>query len=65
MITKTWEGSTIAIVYNNGDSELTVYLNGSGLESMGIRGYLTLKGEEVTLKDGVVTIPKKAICVLK
>ena len=65
VITKTWEGSTIAIIYNNGDAELTVDVKGSELEDMGMRGYLTLKGEVVTLKGGVVTMPKKSICILK
>ena len=64
-LTKTWEGSTIAVLYNNGDTELTIDINGSGIEGMKIRGYLTLNGEEITLKDGVVTMPKKSICILK
>ena len=65
VITKTWEGSTVAVIYNNGDAELTVDINGSEIDGMGIRGYLTLKGEEVTVKDGVVTMPKKSIGILK
>ena len=65
VITKTWEGSTIAIIYNNGDAEIDVNLAGSEIDGMGIRGYLTLKGEVITMKDGVVTMPKKSICVLK
>ncbi len=64
-LTKTWEDSTIAILYNNGDAEQIVDLNGSGISGMGIRGYLTLNGEEITLKDGVVTMPKKSIVILK
>ena len=44
---------------------MTVNISGSEIDGMGIRGYLTLKGEEVTLKDGVVTMPKKSICILK
>ena len=65
VLTKTWEGSTIAIVYNNGDTELTLDIKGSEIDGMGIRGYLTLNGEEVAMKDGVVTMPKKSICILK
>lgn len=65
VLTKNWEGSTIAIIYNNGDAELTVDLSGSEIAGMGIRGYLTLNGEEITLKDDVVTMPKKSICILK
>ena len=34
-------------------------IRGSELDGMGIRGYLTLKGEKVEMKDGVVTMPKK------
>ena len=35
------------------------------IDGMGMRGYLTLNGEEITMEDGVVTMPKKSICILK
>lgn len=65
VITKTYEGSTIAIVYNTSDEEIKVDIKSSEIEEMLIRGYLTLKGEEITLEDGVLTMPAKSICILK
>ena len=64
-ITKTWENSTIGIVYNTGDVEITVDLSGTDLEAMGIRGYLTTNGEVITLTDGKLVMPAKSICFLK
>lgn len=64
-ITKTWEDSTIGIVYNSGETELTVDLNGSDLENMAIRGYLTINGEIITLTEGKLVMPAKSICILK
>ena len=64
-ITKTWEDSTIGIVYNTSNAEITVDLSGSELEAMGIRGYLTTNGEVITLTDGKLVMPAKSICFLK
>lgn len=65
VMTKTWEGSTIAIAINNKDEEVQITLTESEIAEMKIRGYLTLQGEEVTLKNGVLTLPAKSICILK
>ena len=65
VMTKTYEGSTIAIVINNKDEEAQIPIGDSELAEMAIRGYLTLQGEEITLKDGVLTMPAKSICILK
>lgn len=65
VMTKTYEGSTIAIAINNKDEEVQIPIVESELAEMGIRGYLTLQGEEITLKDGVLTMPGKSICILK
>lgn len=65
VITKTWEDSTIAILYNNGDEEATVDITGSEVSEMKLRGYLTLNGEEIMMENGVVKMPKKSICILK
>ena len=64
-ITKTWEGSTIGIVYNTSDEVKVVDITGTDLEKMGIRGYLTVNGEIITLADGKLTMPAKSICILK
>ncbi len=65
-ITKTYEDSTIAIVYNTSEEAATVDISGSEISEMEIRGYLTLTtDEEITLEDGVLTMPGKSICILK
>lgn len=64
-ILKTWEDSTIAIVYNTSDEALEVELAGTELEAMGIRGYLTLNGEKVVLEGGRLNMPGQSICILK
>lgn len=65
VMTKTYEESTIAIAINNKNEEVQITLTDSEIAEMKIRGYLTLKGEEITLKDGVLTLPAKSICILK
>lgn len=65
VMTKTYEGSTIGIAINNTSEEVTITLSESEIAEMGIRGYLTIEGEEITLKDGVLTMPAKSICILK
>ena len=65
VITKSYNGSTIAIVYNTSDEVITVDINGTEISDMQIRGYLTLNNEEITLKDGVITMPAQSICILK
>lgn len=64
-ITKTYEDSTIGIVYNTSDEAITVELEGTELADMEIRGYLTLNGEVVELADGVLSMPAQSICILK
>lgn len=65
VITKTWEDSTIAVVYNISDEAIEVNLAGSAIDSMAIRGYLTLHGEAITLENGVLTMPAQSICIMK
>ena len=65
VMTKTYEGSTIAIAINNTNEEVHISLENSEIAEMAIRGYLTLQGEEITLKDGVLVMPAKSICILK
>lgn len=64
-ITKTYEDSTIGIVYNTSDESLTVHLAGTTLDEMAIRGYLTLNGEVVALESGALSMPAQSICILK
>lgn len=64
-ITKTYEDSTIGIVYNTSDEEISVMLGGTELENMQIRGYLTLNGEIISLSDKTLSMPAQSICILK
>lgn len=64
-ITKTYDGSTIAIIYNLDENEAEMNLSKTELSKMKIRGYLTVNGEEVTLKDGKLQMPAKSICIMK
>ena len=64
-ITKTYNGSTIGIIYNTSDDEINVNIAGTVISDMAIRGYLTLNNEEITLKNGILTMPAQSICILK
>lgn len=64
-ITKSWDGSTIGIVYNLSDEEQVIDLSGTAIDGMEIRGYLTLNGEEVTIDAGKLMVPARSICFLK
>ena len=64
-ITKTYEGSTIGIIYNTSDEALTIELADTELVDMTIRGYLTLNGELVELDNDVLSMPAQSICILK
>lgn len=64
-ITKTYEGSTIGILYNTAVGDATMNLQGTALEGMEIRGYMTLHGEVVTLENDEVALPAQSICILK
>lgn len=64
-ITKTYEESTIGIVYNTADEKVKLSLSETGLEKMEIRGYLTLNGEIVELDQDTLILPPQSICILK
>jgi glycosidase len=65
VIIKTYEGSSIAIVYNTSDDELDIDLKGTELEDMKIRGYLTLNDEKITLKKGILKMEPQSVCIMK
>ena len=65
VITKTYKDSMIAIAYNTSDEVIEIALTGTEIADMGIRGYLTLNGEEITLQNGVLCMPAQSICILK
>ncbi len=64
-ITKTWNGTTIGIIYNTSDEPMAIDLTGTELAEMGIRGYLTVDGSEVTLSGGMLALPGQGICILQ
>jgi glycosidase len=65
-VTKTYEGSTIGIVYNiSSEDEASMDLSGTALEGMSIRGYLSATGAEVTLSGQTLDMPADSICILK
>lgn len=64
-ITKTYEGSTIGIIYNLEEESAKIDLSGTELSGMEIRGYLTLNGEEITLSDDTLVMPSRSICIVK
>lgn len=64
-ILKTWEESTIAILYNTDTESVTVDLTDTALEGMELKNCLTVGEEEITLADGVVAMPGQSICVLR
>ncbi|MCD8069624.1 MAG: alpha amylase [Lachnospiraceae bacterium] len=64
-IMKTWEESTIAILYNTDTEATTIDLTGTALEGMELQNCLTVGEEEVSLTDNTVTLPGQSICVLR
>lgn len=64
-ITRTYEDSTIAIIYNISDAETSVKLTDSSVKMEEIRGYLSVDGDAVTLDGDTLTMPPYSIVVLK
>lgn len=64
-ITKTYQDSTIGIVYNTSDEAASIAIGDSALKDMQIRGYLTVDGSVITLEDGTLEMPARSICILK
>jgi glycosidase len=64
-VKKTDSGSEIVIVYNISKEAAMVTLKNAGLEKFKIRGYLTVDGNAVSLKDGILNMPLYSIVILK
>ena len=64
-ITKEYDESKIAVVYNTSQEDVVVALTDSKLQGLEIRGYLTLHGEEITLNEDGIHLPGKSIAILK
>jgi glycosidase len=65
VITKTYNDTTIAILYNTSDEDMQINLTSTILEQMQLRGYLTLNNEAITLENKIVNMPPQSICILK
>lgn len=64
-ITRSYEDSSVAILYNLSEEEMQVKLTDSDLNLEEIRGYLSTNGAAVTLDKDVLTMPPYSIAVLK
>ena len=64
-ITKTYQGSTLLLLYNLGEETETVSLGGTDYEAFSLCGSLNVDETEITLADGVLTLPSFGIAVLK
>lgn len=64
VITKTYQESTIGIVYNTGSEALQIELEGTKLENMDICGCLCVSGEEAELADKVLSVPSQTIVIM-
>ncbi|ABX42705.1 alpha-amylase family glycosyl hydrolase [Lachnoclostridium phytofermentans] len=64
-IKKVYQGSEIVILYNINTESANILLKDAGLTELNIRGYLSVDGNAVTMSDGVVSMPKYSIVILK
>lgn len=65
VITKEYEGSVIAIIYNTSEETKEIDLTGTVLEGMKLQGELLTGEEAVSTEKNAVTMPAKSICILK
>lgn len=64
-ISKTYEGSTIYMLYNVSEEEIQVTLDKEMYPYDTIRGYLSATGEEVRLEGDTIILPRYSIVILK
>ena len=65
-VSKTYEGKTIYLLYNISETdEKQVTMSAEQYGELEIAGYLSVDGGEVTMKDGVVTLPSYSVVVLR
>lgn len=66
VISKTYEDSSIIIIYNNSvDEEYVADLNKLGAADKKIVGYLTVDNSEVVIQNGTITVPRQSIVYVK
>ena len=64
-VKKVYKGSEIVILYNINTEPANISLKEAGLIDLNIRGYLSVDGNAVTMSEGVVSMPKYSIVILK
>ncbi|WP_312369939.1 alpha-amylase family glycosyl hydrolase [Lachnoclostridium sp.] len=64
-IKKVYKDSEIVILYNINTEPANISLKDAGLSDLNIRGYLSVDGNAVTMSEGVVSMPKYSIVILK
>lgn len=64
-ITKTYNDSTIGIIYNSAEDAAEVDISGTELDGMKIAGYLTTDNSRIKLSGGRITMPARSIVILK
>lgn len=64
-VTKEYEGSKLALIYNISAEEKTVTLSKATYGYENIRGYVSADGTEVTLTGETITLPPMSMVVLK
>jgi len=64
-ITRTYQEETLLLLYNLGEETETVLLSGTEYDAFTLCGSLRVDETEITLADGVLTLPSFGIAVLK
>ena len=64
-ISKTYEGSSIVMLYNCSKEEKSVTVNKDNYNYKGIRGYLTTNGQEIILEGETLSLPGYSVVILK
>lgn len=64
-VARTYQGSTIYMLYNISDEEKVFVVPKASYPYQGIRGYLSTNNEEVKLDGETVTMPPYSIVILK
>lgn len=64
-ITRTYEDSSIAILYNLSEEQTQIKVSKNDINYEGIRGYLSVNGAAVMLDNDTLTMPPYSIVILK
>ena len=62
---RAYKDTKLVLISNINQEAATVDLKKAGYENLKIRGYLTVDGSEITLENGVLSMPLYSIVILK